>query len=44
VPVMYALIVVTGLLGITANVLTRTAERRVLAWHPSVRLEAQVPA
>jgi ABC-type nitrate/sulfonate/bicarbonate transport system permease component len=43
VPVMYALIVVTGLFGVGANVLTRTAERRVLAWHPSVRLEVQVP-
>lgn len=42
VPVMYALIVVTGLFGVAANVLTRTAERRALAWHPSVRTE--VPA
>jgi ABC-type nitrate/sulfonate/bicarbonate transport system permease component len=39
VPVMYALIVVTGLFGVAANVLTRTAERRVLAWHPSIRTE-----
>jgi ABC-type nitrate/sulfonate/bicarbonate transport system permease component len=44
VPVMYALIVVTGLFGVAANVLTRAAERRVLSWHPSVRLEARVPA
>ncbi|MFI7680879.1 ABC transporter permease [Actinophytocola sp. NPDC049390] len=44
VPVMYALIVVTGLFGVAANVLTRAAERRALAWHPSVRLEVQVPA
>ena len=42
VPMMYALIVVTGLFGVAANMLTRTAERRVLAWHPSVRTE--VPA
>jgi ABC-type nitrate/sulfonate/bicarbonate transport system permease component len=42
VPVMYALIVVTGLFGVGANVLTRAAERRVLAWHPSIR--AEVPA
>ena len=42
VPVMYALIVVTGLFGVAANVLTRAAERRALAWHPSVRTE--VPA
>ena len=44
VPEMYALIVVTGLFGVGANVLTRAAERRVLAWHPSVRLEVRVPA
>ena len=42
VPVMYALIVVTGLFGVAANVLTRAAERRALAWHPSIRTE--VPA
>jgi ABC-type nitrate/sulfonate/bicarbonate transport system permease component len=42
VPVMYALIVVTGLFGVAANVLTRTAERRVLAWHPSIRTEVAV--
>jgi ABC-type nitrate/sulfonate/bicarbonate transport system permease component len=39
VPVMYALIVVTGLFGVAANLLTRAAERRVLAWHPSMRTE-----
>jgi ABC-type nitrate/sulfonate/bicarbonate transport system permease component len=39
VPTMYALIVVTGLLGVAANVLTRAAERRALAWHPSMRAE-----
>jgi ABC-type nitrate/sulfonate/bicarbonate transport system permease component len=42
VPMMYALIVVTGVFGVVANMLTRTAERRVLAWHPSIRTE--VPA
>jgi len=42
VPAMYALVVVTGLLGVAANLVTRAAERRVLAWHPSVRSE--VPA
>jgi len=42
VPAMYALVVVTGLLGVTANVATRAAERRVLAWHPAIR--AEVPA
>jgi ABC-type nitrate/sulfonate/bicarbonate transport system permease component len=40
VPAMYALVVVTGLLGVAANLGTRAAERRVLAWHPAVRLEA----
>jgi ABC-type nitrate/sulfonate/bicarbonate transport system permease component len=44
VPMMYALIVVTGLFGVAANTATRAAERRVLAWHPSMRLEVQVPA
>jgi ABC-type nitrate/sulfonate/bicarbonate transport system permease component len=44
VPVMYALIVVTGLFGVAANVLARAAERRALAWHPSMRLEVRVPA
>lgn len=42
VPDMYALIVVTGVFGVVANVATRAAERRVLAWHPSMR--AEVPA
>jgi ABC-type nitrate/sulfonate/bicarbonate transport system permease component len=42
VPEMYALIVVTGLLGVGANLLARLGERRVLAWHPAVR--AEVPA
>jgi ABC-type nitrate/sulfonate/bicarbonate transport system permease component len=42
IPEMYALVVVTGLIGVVANLLTRTAERRVLAWHPSVRGEVPV--
>jgi ABC-type nitrate/sulfonate/bicarbonate transport system permease component len=37
VPTMYGLIVVTGLIGVVANVVTRGAERVVLRWHPSVR-------
>jgi ABC-type nitrate/sulfonate/bicarbonate transport system permease component len=36
---LYALVVVTGLVGVAANLLTRTAERRVLSWHPAVRGE-----
>src|SRR5205814_9788804 len=40
VPTMYALILVIGRFAVTVNVLFRTLERRVLAWHTSVRLEA----
>jgi ABC-type nitrate/sulfonate/bicarbonate transport system permease component len=42
VPQMYALIVVTGVIGLGANVVARMAERRVLAWHPAIR--GEVPA
>jgi ABC-type nitrate/sulfonate/bicarbonate transport system permease component len=42
VPQMYALVVVTGLIGLCANVLARMGERVVLAWHPAIRRE--VPA
>jgi ABC-type nitrate/sulfonate/bicarbonate transport system permease component len=38
----YALVVVTGMVGVAANLLFRAMERRVLAWHPSIRRE--VPA
>jgi ABC-type nitrate/sulfonate/bicarbonate transport system permease component len=34
---MYALVVVAGLLGVAVNLAARAAERRLLAWHPSVR-------
>jgi len=37
---MYALILVVGLFGLAVNVGFRALERRVLAWHTSVRLEA----
>lgn len=37
--IMYALVIVTGLLGVSMNVLARIAEKRVLRWHPSVRRE-----
>jgi ABC-type nitrate/sulfonate/bicarbonate transport system permease component len=40
VPTMYALVVVSGLLGLAANTVTRAAERRLLTWHPSIRREA----
>ncbi|WP_007026161.1 ABC transporter permease [Saccharomonospora iraqiensis] len=36
---MYALVIVTGVFGVLVNLLARFAERRVLAWHPSVRGE-----
>lgn len=36
---MYALVVVTGLIGVTVNVIARQVERRVLRWHPSIRRE-----
>jgi ABC-type nitrate/sulfonate/bicarbonate transport system permease component len=39
VPTMYALIVVTGLLGVAINLAARLAERKLLAWHQSVRGE-----
>jgi ABC-type nitrate/sulfonate/bicarbonate transport system permease component len=39
VPEMYALVMVTGLIGVVANLVTRTGERYVLAWHPSIRSE-----
>jgi ABC-type nitrate/sulfonate/bicarbonate transport system permease component len=42
VPTMYAIVIATGLMGVIANVLTRSAERWVLAWHPSVRREVAV--
>ncbi|MCM4079769.1 ABC transporter permease [Paractinoplanes hotanensis] len=42
VPLMYALIAVTGLLGVGINLAARVFERRSLAWHQSVR--GEVPA
>jgi ABC-type nitrate/sulfonate/bicarbonate transport system permease component len=39
VPAMYALVLVTGILGVLVNLLTRYAERLVLAWHPAQRAE-----
>jgi ABC-type nitrate/sulfonate/bicarbonate transport system permease component len=40
VPVLYALIFVVGLFGVAVNVVFRALERRALAWHTSVRVEA----
>ncbi|MFE9649555.1 ABC transporter permease [Streptomyces sp. NPDC006365] len=42
VPEMYALVVVTGVLGLLINVGARRVERRALAWHQSVRGEVAV--
>ncbi|MDQ2624356.1 MAG: ABC transporter permease [Actinomycetota bacterium] len=39
VPGLYALVLVTGVLGLLVNIGTRIAERRLLHWHPSVRKE-----
>jgi ABC-type nitrate/sulfonate/bicarbonate transport system permease component len=39
VTLMYALVVVTGVVGVGANLLFRATERRALAWHPSIRRE-----
>ena len=39
VPQVYALVLVTGLLGVTVNLMARAVERRALHWHPSVRRE-----
>ena len=39
VPDMYALVMVTGLLGVLINIGARLVERRTLAWHQSVRGE-----
>ncbi len=37
---MYSLVLVTGVLGVIVNVGIRLVERRMLAWHPSLRAEA----
>ncbi|MCC5035128.1 ABC transporter permease [Streptomyces sp. WAC 00631] len=37
VPEVYALVLVTGLLGVTINLAARAVERRTLFWHQSVR-------
>ena len=38
-PLLYALVVVTGVLGVVVNLGARAAERRLLRWHQSVRGE-----
>ncbi|MFE9171096.1 ABC transporter permease [Streptomyces kebangsaanensis] len=39
VPQMYALVIVTGLIGVVVNLVARWGERRALRWHPSIRAE-----
>jgi ABC-type nitrate/sulfonate/bicarbonate transport system permease component len=39
VPLVYGLVLFTGLLGVAINLLARTLERRTLAWHSSVRAD-----
>jgi ABC-type nitrate/sulfonate/bicarbonate transport system permease component len=34
---MYGYVIVTGLIGVCVNLVFRSMERRILAWHPSVR-------
>jgi len=38
----YAIVVVTGILGVLVNLVFRAIERRSLSWHPSQR--AELPA
>lgn len=38
---VYALVTAAGIIGIVVNVLVRLLERRLLAWHPSVRREVE---
>ncbi len=38
-PTVYAVVMVTGVLGLAANLSFRAVERLLLFWHPSVRLE-----
>lgn len=42
VPLVYALVIATGWLGVAVNAGVRALERAALAWHPSVRSEAPV--
>jgi ABC-type nitrate/sulfonate/bicarbonate transport system permease component len=38
--IMYAYVVVTGIIGVIVNVLARALERMVMPWHSSLRAEA----
>ena len=37
---MYAYVIVAGIIGVIVNLGARALERRVLAWHPSIRLDS----
>ena len=37
---MYAYVIVAGIIGVIVNLGARALERRLLAWHPSIRLES----
>jgi ABC-type nitrate/sulfonate/bicarbonate transport system permease component len=39
VPLVYGLVIFTGLLGVVVNLVARALERRTLAWHSSVRAD-----
>ncbi len=39
VAIMYAYVIVTGIIGVIVNLGARALERRALAWHPSIRLD-----
>jgi ABC-type nitrate/sulfonate/bicarbonate transport system permease component len=39
VAIMYAYVIVTGIIGVIVNLGARALERRVLSWHPSIRLD-----
>lgn len=39
VPLVYGLVIFTGLLGVVVNLFARALERRTLAWHSSVRAD-----
>lgn len=38
-PEMYSLVISAGVMGVLVNIFARAVERKVLAWHPSVRTE-----
>jgi ABC-type nitrate/sulfonate/bicarbonate transport system permease component len=39
VPLVYGLVITTGLLGVVINLLARALERRTLSWHSSMRAD-----